>query len=312
MENIIDFFMRKFWLVFILILSFVFLSFKTIRKNFGFNKKIKLCNNTLLMRFGGVRASEYGIKPFPTAEEWTRYSVKIASKFRDFKPAVIWIVGVAYDNGSCGLNFPSDGKEYPYISFAEKDENEEYLSYFDNLGINVFLQVEPGDADIPTLINLMLKRYGKHPSVVGFGVDIEWYKWSKYEDGKPVSDEEVKNWVNLILSFNKNYALFLKHWEIEKMPPEFKEHLIFINDSQGFSSLGEMIDEFQNWGNYFSSSPVAFQIGYEADKNWWQYYYDPAGKIGDEILKNIPNCNGIYWVDFTLKDAFIKRKRGIR
>ncbi len=294
---------------FYVVLSFFLVFFMPENKNF---KKAFRTDNIMLLKFGGVRASEYGISPFPSAEEWTRYAVKMSQKFENFEPAIIWILGVTWDDGTCELSFPSDGKEYPYIEFSKKDENEEYLNFFDSRGIKVFLQVEPGNADVETLISLVLKRYGHHSCVVGFGVDVEWYKWNEYDEGKAVSDDEALKWVNKVLSFNRNYALFLKHWEIEKMPPDYRERLIFVNDSQDLGALGQMKIEFQNWANFFSPSPVAFQIGYESDKSWWQYYYDPAGTIGRELINIIPNLNGIFWVDFTLKDAFIKRKRGTR
>ena len=43
-----------------------------------------------------------------------------------------------------------------------------YLNDFDNRGVKVWLQVEPGLADIETLIDLVLTQYGHHSSIVGF------------------------------------------------------------------------------------------------------------------------------------------------
>ena len=37
-------------------------------------------------------------------------------------------------------------------------------------GVQVWLQVEPADADVPPLIDLVLERYAAHPSVIGFGI----------------------------------------------------------------------------------------------------------------------------------------------
>ena len=75
-------------------------------------------------------------------------------------PVAIWTTGVIWDPGECHLYFPND-QGYPTenMSYSGSDLNEEYLSYFDTVGIKVYLQVEPGDADIKTLIDMVLERY---------------------------------------------------------------------------------------------------------------------------------------------------------
>jgi hypothetical protein len=55
-----------------------------------------------------------------------------------------------------------------------EDGNEEALTLFDEMGAQVWLQVEPGNAPVEDLIHIVLERYGHHPSVVGVGVDVEW------------------------------------------------------------------------------------------------------------------------------------------
>ena len=123
----------------------------------------------------GLRASSYGISPFPNSDWWADSTGSMASRFDGSVPSVIWIAGVV-NGSSCWLNFPtsSPDKEYPNIILSNYwDSNEDYLDQFDQAGVRVWLQVEPSDADVSTLIELVLERYSSHPSVVGFGVDVE-------------------------------------------------------------------------------------------------------------------------------------------
>lgn len=253
----------------------------------------------------GFRASRYGITPFPDPTYWYAIGNDMSDKFEGSRISGIWVVGEAGDGRGCALNFPSSGK-YDHISFSNEDMNEEYLNYFDEKGISIFLQVEPGDANVSDLIKLVLDKYSRHPCVAGFGIDVEWYKNKNQADGKQVSDEEASAWYSLIRSYNKYYTLFLKHWLKEKMPPTYREGIYFIDDSQGFSSLDEMTNEFITWGKRFPDNPVGFQIGYENDKVWWGNYKDPYSTIGHDLIKNINNIKGIYWVDFSIRDIYPK------
>jgi len=65
-----------------------------------------------------------------------------------------------------------------------------------------------------------------------------------------------------------------------------------------------MISSFEDWGNHFSDAEVGFQYGYESDRWIWESLDDPPRDIGNDLIKNIPNCRGLYWVDFTIADVF--------
>lgn len=65
-----------------------------------------------------------------------------------------------------------------------------------------------------------------------------------------------------------------------------------------------MIEEFAVWGRTFAPAPVAFQYGYESDRQWWRLFDDPPAEIGKAILDAPPNTEGLYWVDFTLMEVF--------
>jgi hypothetical protein len=201
------------------------------------------------------------------------------------------------------LNFPAQTDE-PLIQVSQEDGNKAALTLFDSIGLRVWLQVEPGNAPVEALIHLMLERYGHHPCVVGVGVDVEWYRSTDKPEGQAVTDEEALAWLAAARSHNPNYRLFLKHWDIKKMPPTVRDGLLFVDDSQILPSLDAMVDEFTEWGQAFAPAPVGFQYGYESDRPWWQELDDPPAAIGRRILDAVPNAEGLYWVDFTVLDVF--------
>lgn len=259
--------------------------------------------------YAGFRSSRYGINPFPEPGYWARAAKEMARRVGGASPAGIWIVGVTLDDGTCELNFPGPGGLYPKIIFLPSDQNEAYLTFFDSQGMSVWLQAEPGDADIPTLIDLVLDRYGRHPCVAGFGLDVEWYRWTTSTWGKAVTDDEAARWSTRVLARNPSYSTFLKHWLPERMPPSFRTGLLFIDDSQQFPSLEAMVNEFRAWGKKFNPSPVGFQFGYEADRIWWAGLSDPPAAIGGALRGSIPNLHSLIWVDFTLREVFPERLR---
>jgi hypothetical protein len=254
----------------------------------------------------GLRSSPYGISPFPSANWWVNSTTDMASRFGDAEPAVFWLVGEIMFPTSCRLSFPNPtpGTTYPEVLFADTDEYEAYFNEFDQDGVRVWLSVEPGNADVTTLIDLVLTQYGHHPCLVGFAVDVEWYQKKGNHNGKAVTDAEAQAWSELVRSYNSSYLLITKHWLIEKMPPTYRTGMVFINDSQGFSSLDAMINDFSAWGQAFAPAAVGFQYGYSGDNRWWKYLSDPPGEIGQAILENVPNTTDLFWVDFTAYDIW--------
>ena len=228
----------------------------------------------------------------------------MAQKFAGATPAGIWIVSLYQDNGVTQMNFPGNGGTYPYIQFISTDQNEAYLSRFDSAGISIWLQVEPGAASMDTLIALVLGRYKQHACVKGFGVDVEWFYANTSSGGRKVSDAEAFAWETKVRSFDPSYSLFLKHYATSWMPPTYRGGILFVDDSQQFSSLNSMVSEFKAWGNKFSQNNVAFQFGYKIDTTWWKQYADPPLTIGSSLQSAVPNCTGLFWVDFTITTVF--------
>ncbi len=267
----------------------------------------------LVLYRAGLRASSYGAgTPFPSPSYWVDACDSMASRFEVTEPSVVWIVGIMDSHngtatGKTILNFPRPGGSPAYrnIYFRDTDENTAYLEAFQQKGIKVWLQVEPGNADVSTLIRLILDRYASYSCVTGFGVDAEWYRWSESTpEGVAVTDARAREWSELVRSYSPSYRLFLKHWKQEKMPPVYREGITFIDDSQRYAGLDQMLTEFEEWGSFFAPAPVAFQYGYEADRGWWEQFSDPPAEIGRAILRRVPNAKELYWVDFTMKQIW--------
>jgi len=256
----------------------------------------------------GLRASNYGISPFPSPTWWVNSINSMASRFPGSvgeQVAVVVEVSGGGGRGNCWAHFPQPATgTWPNVNWDDVDLFESTFDAFDASGIKVWVQVEPASCDVPRLIDLVMLQYGHHPSVIGFGVDVEWYRKDISRTGKPVTDAEAQAWVTKTKTYNTNYLVFLKHWLTEKMPPSYRTGLVFIDDSQGHGSLNAMVTEFSNWGQTFASSPVGFQYGYQSDKSWWSNLNDPPRTIGNALLASIPNTRDLVWVDFTAYDIW--------
>lgn len=253
---------------------------------------------------GGFRASPYGAHAMSDAAYWTEVAQGMADRFDGAAPGGVWIVGVAGDDGTCYLNFPSPGGSWDDIGFSSQDANEDALHAFDAAGLQIWIQVEPGDASVEDLVTLVMDRYGHHESVVGFGVDVEWFRFRNYADGKPVTDDKAADWRDALRAYDADHTLFLKHWLPEKMPPTEREGLLFVDDGQDVGSLSALVATFDDWGRAFAPAPVGFQYGYETDRGWWSDLDDPPGDIGRALLEEVPNTAALFWVDFTVEEVF--------
>ena len=251
----------------------------------------------------GFRFSTYGIGSNPGPEYFVSVGKQMSAKFSESHPEAIWIVGEFFGGGKTYLSFHAETDD-PNVVSGYVDMNEQSLDLFDQNGFKVWLQVEPANADMLLLIDLVLNQYKHHPSVLGFGVDVEWYKSDGSPLGTPITDEEAEAWVKAVRAHNPNYRLFLKHWETEFMPPTYRDGIVFIDDGQQYETFDALVNEFSSWGKHFAPAPVGFQYGYLSDKPWWKELSDPPGDIGDALLKEIPNTASLFWVDFTLQEIF--------
>ena len=251
----------------------------------------------------GFRYSTYGIGSNDAGPRyWLGVGEQMAERFEGAAPGAVWIVGEISGTGSV-LTFPGTSDD-PTIHFTMEDNNEAALDLFDEAGFEIWLQVEPGQAPVEDLIDIILERYRHHPSVIGVGVDVEWLGSYDQPEGRPVTDAEARAWLAAARAHDPDYRLFLKHWEVEVMPPTERDGILFINDSQGFADLDAMVAAFATWGEHFAPAQVGYQFGYSSDQEWWKALPDPPRDIGEAVLAAVPNAVGVYWVDFTVREIF--------
>ena len=277
--------------------------------------------------WAGVRVSSYGMRSsfgknnFPSETDMAYFGQKMSACYEGSTGAYVIIVGtiseIKDDNqnviaGRCSLQFPLS-KSITYATGSNNDFYESYLTSLDNAGYSVWLQVEPGDADLVELAKEVMNHYKHHQCVKGFGIDVEWFEYRRKAneeegDSSKLSNTNAKAVVDAVRTINPEYTVFVKHWD-EEWLPEASDGLVFINDSQGFhGNLNKMCSEFADWADNFYPCPVMFQIGYNADKDIWGEMENPAKELGEAILEKCTSNNdiGIIWVDFTLKEVIEK------
>lgn len=283
------------------------------------------------VKWAGVRVSYYGMGKsfrvgkeykFPSVSDMVGFGQKMSACYEGSIGTYILIVGtISTDeddagntiNGKCSLQFPLS-KSIKNARGSEDDFYEEYLTAMDSAGMAVWLQVEPGDADLVELAKEVMNHYKHHSCVKGFGIDVEWYEYresagAEEGDSSKLSDATAKAVVEAVRAINSAYTVFVKHWDENWLPPIYREGLIFVNDSQYYDSPSEQRVDFAAWANYYAPNPVMFQIGYQADKETvWGNYSNPAKELGQFIADGCYSGNdiGIIWVDFTLKEAMSK------
>ena len=294
--------------------------------NCGHTNPVEIPKRTDGARWAGIRASSYGLdesfKSYPSVHDMADYIMKMESCYSGSNGTVLLIVGVvSEDYRNCCLDFPLS-MEIDNVIGSDVDFYEDYLTALDNAGYSVWLQVEPGDANLVELAKEVMNHYKHHSSVKGFGIDVEWYKRADNKDGMKLNKDGEPNTASNVLSavkaINKNYTVFVKHWKQSWLPDPAKG-FIFVNDSQGFfeggwkkedrkPSLEKMVNEFAEWAEDYAPYPVMFQIGYDADDGIWGAMENPAEQLGKAIIAECDSGNdiGIIWVDFTLKEVIGK------
>jgi len=265
--------------------------------------------------FAGWRSSEYGNdNPYGHDQSdpnyWIGVAQQMSSKFPGSAPGGVLVVGEL--DGAPGtttstfMPFPKPAGTYPNVTFGTTDAIEPLLTAYDNAGLKVYLQVESADADIPMLMDLIMNRYKQHPSVMGFGIDVEWYHQKQFPDGRPLTDSEVNAWASQVTTYDPNYSLMVKHWDWNYLSNARPSNVLFLTDSEDLGSLSAATSEYIAWIDHFGSAQVGFQIGYPSDMSWWGNLADPASSIINPVIDARPNANigAVYWVDFSVLKAF--------
>ena len=268
------------------------------------------------VKWAGIRVSSYGIRGsygednFPSPTDMSGIIGKMEGLYEGSTGACILIVGtVSERTWDCRLAFPLS-HDIDRVQGSDEDFYEPYITAFDKAGYEVWLQVEPGEADLVELATEVMNRYKSHPSVKGFGIDVEWHKTEGTDGyGVKLDSETAEAVLAAVRAIDPSYTVFVKHWDSRWLPDPI-EGLIYVDDSQQFRSLDEMQEEFSDWAFAFEPCPVMFQIGYRADKRVWGKMDNPALELGKALQSECTygNVLGIIWVDFTLKEAMDKIK----
>lgn len=271
---------------------------------------------TKTVKVTGWRSSDYGDdnqyghdQSDPTF--WIVVAQKMSEKFPGSTPGGILVVGEIDGEPETATNsflpFPKPSGTYPNVTFGSTDTLEPLLTAYDEAGLKVYLQVESADADVPMLMDLIMKRYKHHSSVIGFGVDVEWYHQSKYPGfGKPLTDNEVTKWARQVKTYNPYYGLTLTHWDATYLSNARPDNVVFLTDSEHIGSIEAAIGNYTSWVDHFAPSQVGFHLGYPSDISWWGGLTDPASSIINPVIEARPNANigGVYWVHFSATKAF--------
>jgi hypothetical protein len=295
-----------------------------------------------------------------TPEQYGQISARNKDWFPEARTEFIWIAGMLSSTGiTVNVDFNTiaedgkytpDAEKYPamtlaewkklHINFSPQSGNvathEEYLNYFDENDIYVYLQVESGFADMETLIDIYYDVFNVagHKCVLGFAVDVEWYYGVETDQGIPVSDGRAKEWAEYLYETwgRGKAALVLKHYNATHLPLTYRggeegksEKLVFCNDSQNLASwdgsVGAVWDAdttkggtasgmgraFKLWADFYPDNKILYQVGYSGDMQW---IYPMDGdivrtmgiKLAEAASAGPDQEIAIAWVNFTYND----------
>jgi hypothetical protein len=264
--------------------------------------------------WAGVRASTYGIRnfcsAFPSPQIWANAMNHMSTHWAGSTPTAIWLVGmVSSETTGTILQFAAPKGAYDSkIQFdPSAADHESCLNYFDNHGIKVFLQLEPGFANVTDQITAVLKKFAHHSCVAGLAIDVEWYQnaLSGGTSGS-VTDKLAEEWEALVKTYNQNFRLLLKHWNPKYLPQTYRGQIIFCCDDEKNGSKTQFLKEHQEMAQFAYPNPVIYQIGYPSDEGWWGAYSDAPKALGDALINQTPDDQdcGVLWIDFSF-DQFM-------
>jgi hypothetical protein len=258
---------------------------------------------------GPLNGNQYGHDQVDPAY-WVSVAQRMQAKFPGSSPGAQYVVGyIETPETNTYMPFPAPAgyEGMPNVDFGPTGVEEQMLTAFDAAGMKIILQVEPGDADVPRLATMILNKFKQHPSVVGFGVDVEWLRWmGSNQMGSKTNDTEIQTWLNAVHAINPTYKLLIKHWDPTWLGSGHVPGVTYITDSLNHGSYNAAITDYVSWANHFSGSEIGYQIGYEEDMSWWLPMADPATTIIADIKTQVPTANiySVYWVDFAITKEF--------
>ncbi|MDH3277152.1 MAG: hypothetical protein OEL77_02845 [Nitrosopumilus sp.] len=242
---------------------------------------------------------------------WTSVAQQMSAKFPNSTPGGVLVVGTVDGDPSSATNtfmpFPAPAGSYPNVTFGTNDDLEPLLDAYDAAGLKIYLQVEPADADVSMLMDLVMNQYQHHSSVIGFGVDVYTFKHIQNPGtGTALTDSEVNTWATQVQTFDPDYELVLTHWDSSYLSNARPDNAMFVTNTAYMSSLSEATGEYISWVDSFGTSKVGFNIGDPSDMFWWNPLTDPASEMIDPVIAARPNAEigGIFWVDISVLEEF--------
>lgn len=247
----------------------------------------------------GTTGSRHGITPYPSKEQWIEYLNEL-SRGNNNEPAILWVVG-SYSNNGIKLNFPGQDSDDKGITFSDIDLNEQYLEYFDKNDINVFLYIEPGKGELNSILNAIIQKYSHHKCIIGIAIDLEWYNTDINNPfGTLLTATGTEQILSKIKSFNTQYKLVLKHWDINKIQKYDSEDVIYLQSMEGIKSLEELIDRHKIWSRFFYPNRVGLEVGFAKDMLFWSHFDNPIADIPSILDKYTKEKSSFFWSETSL------------
>lgn len=208
-----------------------------------------------------------------SAEDWS----KAAQQFGGENAIVDLVVAQAQRDG-VALPFPFEGGGYLY-GYNYTVKVEQYLQQFESDGLQVILSIQPLEANITELIDILLSRYGGYSNIIGINVDMEWK-----ESGSPyhATNSERDAWLNKIKSYNPSYKLFLTNFQDYTYFPQDVADLVILYDGEG-ATQHTLLQEYKQLAEHFSS--VGLYTGYSSAT--------PQAASVERILDSVPKTQYI-------------------
>jgi hypothetical protein len=222
-----------------------------------------------------------------------KYWSDAARRFGGEYGVVDLVVAQANLDGFVYLPFPITSNNY-LKSYSEVDDGELYLDEFDANGLNVILSIQPLNANITQIIEILLSRYGHHPSIIGVNIDLEWK-----ESGVPnyVNNEERDQYLNELKKYNSDYRLFLTYFKNYTHFPQDDESLVILYDGQS-DIQQDLLREYRELAEYFNV--VGIYTGY--------FTSSPPTASQDSILAAVPDTAYIIHTDDVTTEEDIRLK----
>ncbi len=268
--------------------------------------KIKVCIIVIVICFlsctttseyyTGSTGSRLGINPFPQNSEWLKFIDTLNSRVnKQLNNSILWLVA-SYSSRGVKLNFKSKGQNI-YIN-SEYDYNEDFFDYISSRKLDVFLLLEPGDADSINLLKMVMEKYGAHNFIKGVCIDFEWTK-------SFIDAEVINNLLEVISSYGDDKIIILKHWNIDSIENLISPKLVYLQNCENIKSIDELKSRHILWSRKYYPNKVGVEVGFETDRAFWSSFKNPIYTIYDELYSINKTNLFYYWNESTLRDVLL-------